>query len=147
MNGGHFNSAAQILEMLTKVKGRGPRARLMLAQCKASQENERACKEILDQVFEGEDDPVVEELQAAFVYRRVGMKAEAIREMAKVVKRHPDLPTACLFLGDLFLAAGRPDKADVCWSIAIKRDRRGGAVATAARKQRLRLKKSKTRKR
>jgi tetratricopeptide (TPR) repeat protein len=142
LTGGHFRSAATILEVLVRVKGRGRKAKLMLAQCKAGQMDYDACKRILDGIFEGENRSVVEDLQSAFVYRQMGMEDEAIGELRKVVKNHPDLPTACLFLGDLFLEAGRPDKADFCWGLAVKRDRRGGSVATAARKQRQRLRKS-----
>jgi tetratricopeptide (TPR) repeat protein len=132
---GHYERALDVFRVLAQVRGRGPRAKLMLARCKAEIDGFEASKQILHTVFDGENEPIAEELQGAFVFHTMGLQEEAIREMGKVVKKHPDLPTACLFLGDLFREAGKLDKAVKCWKLAIKRDRRGGGVAIAARKE------------
>ena len=143
LKGGNYGSAAAVFRKLAEVNGRGPRAKLMLAQCEAGQHNYDACKEILKAIFD--DEPTIEELQTAFVYHRLGMQNDAIREMAKVVRRHINLPTACLTLGDMLYAGGYIKEADELWKLAIKRDRRSGGVAKAARKQRERLRKKKQR--
>lgn len=130
-----FGDAEGIFKVLARVRGRGPRAKLMLSRCKAGRFNLDACEEILQSVFDGENEAVAEELQAAFTYHVLDARESAIRELVKVVNEHPDLPTACLFLGDLLKEAGRYDKAAKCWKLAIRRDRRGGAVSVAARKE------------
>jgi tetratricopeptide (TPR) repeat protein len=134
LKAGRYEQAQGIFTVLTHVRGHGPRAKIMLARCKAEFDGFKACAEILHAAFEGEDGPVAEEFQAAFVFHAMGLREDAIREIVKVVNEHPDLPTACLFLGDLFREAGKLDKAAQCWKLAIKRDRRGGGVAVAARK-------------
>jgi len=107
----------------------------MLANCQVGMQNHAACHELLKGAFEGENSPLVEDLQAAFVYHKLGMESDAVREMLKVVERYEGLPTACLLLGDLFAAKGKKKKAAHCWELAVKRDRPDGAVALAARKQ------------
>jgi thioredoxin-like negative regulator of GroEL len=139
MEAGHYEYALQIFSTLAEVPDRGPRARVMQARCKAELDDFEACKEILENVFEDEDQPVAEELQAAFVHHKLGMKREAMLALRKVIKEHTDLPTACLFLGDLFREAGSLEKAAYCWKLAVQRDRRGGAVAKAAKNQLKRL--------
>ena len=145
LKGGHYEPAAALFRKLAEVNGRGPRAKLMLAQCEAGQQNYDACKDILKAIFDNEEEPAIEELQTAFVYHRLGMQNDAIREMAKVVRRHTNLPTACLSLGDMLCAGGYIKEADDLWKLAIKRDRRGGGVAKAAKKQRERIRKKKQR--
>jgi tetratricopeptide (TPR) repeat protein len=128
-------SAKAVLDALKRIRSRDRQVNMMLARCEAGLDNYDACKEILEAVFTGEDKPIAQELQNAFVYWNLGLTAGAIRDIATVVKRHRDLPTACLFLGDLFAQAKKLEKALQCWKLAIKRDRRGGAVAKTARKQ------------
>jgi thioredoxin-like negative regulator of GroEL len=142
LEGGHAQDAAKLFTALAKVPNRGPRAKIMLAQCQAALDNYAACHEILAAALQGEDQPVAEDLQAAFVYHKLGMEGDAVREVAKVVNKYKNLPTACLVLGDLFAAAGRTDKAVRCWKLAIRRDRRGGGVALTARQQLDRLDKA-----
>jgi hypothetical protein len=132
---GHYQLAHDIFAFLARVRGRGPRGKLMLARCKAEIKSFAACNEILEDIFEGEDQSVIDELQSAFVFHTMGMRDEAIAELVKVVKEHPDFPSALLFLGDLFLEAGNQEKAVYCWKLAGKRDRKGGAIAVTARKQ------------
>jgi thioredoxin-like negative regulator of GroEL len=139
MEAGHYEHALRMFSALARTPNRGFRARVMQARCQAELEEFEACNEILKNVFENEEKPVAEELQSAFVYHKLGMTREAMRELRNVVKEHKDLPTACLFLGDLFQEAGSLRKATYCWKLAAQRDRRGGAVAKAAQKQLRRL--------
>ena len=132
---GKYGLARDVFGGLAKIGGRGPRAKIMLARCKAEIESFDTCNEILQGIFEGADSAVAEELQGAFVFHTMGMQDDAIREMVKVVKEYPDFPTAFLYLGDLYLEKGNDARAAYCWKIAVKRDRKGGAVAVAARKQ------------
>jgi thioredoxin-like negative regulator of GroEL len=146
--GNRFHEARDVFAALARIRSRGPRAKIMLARCIAEIESFEACKEILDTIFEGEEPPVAEDLQGAFVFHVMGMRDDAIREMVNIVKQHPDYPTALLYLGDLYLEKGNHAKAVYCWKLAIKRDRRGGAVGITARKQltqlSMRTKKAKT---
>jgi len=144
----HFHEARDVFAALAKIRGHGPRAKIMLARCMAEIDSFEACKEILDAIFEGEEAPVAEDLQGAFVFHVMGMRDDAIRELVKVVKEYPDYPTALLYLGDLYHEKGNLTKATYCWKLAMKRDRRAGAVAVTARKQlaqlSARIKKAKT---
>lgn len=141
IQGGHVAEADKIFRELAKVVDRGPRARIMLARCRAELEDFETCEKILQFLFKGEDEPVAEELQAAFVFHKIGMRSDAIRAMAKVVEGFQNLPTACLLLGDLFASAGKVEKATYCWNLAIQRDRKGGAVSLTASRQLAGLKK------
>ena len=127
--------ARDVFAVLARTPGRGSRAKLMLARSEAEIDNFSACAEILHTIFQGENEPVAASLQGAFVFHTIGLREDAIREMLKVVNEHPDVPTPCLFLGDLFREVGKMSKASRCWKLAIKRDRRGGSVAIAARKE------------
>jgi tetratricopeptide (TPR) repeat protein len=141
VKGKHYQKALQLFKVLDKAWPNDQRVKVMLARCQAGLEHYEACKQLLESAFDDSDSSPVEELQAAFVYRRLGMIDAAIRELIGLVKEHSDLPTACLALGDMFAAAGKPDKAAICWEVAIKRDTRNGPVAKAAYKQLRELKK------
>jgi thioredoxin-like negative regulator of GroEL len=136
---GDYQPAHDLFAVLSRIRGRGPRAKIMLARCKAELDSFEKCEEILHTIFRGEQEPIAEEFQAAFVFHTMGLREEAIRELVKLVKEYPDLPSACLFLGDLFQHAGKPDKAAYCWKLAVRRDCSGGAIATTAKKQLARL--------
>lgn len=138
---GKYQLARDVFAQLAKVRGRGPRAKIMLARCKAELESFEACSEVLQSIFDGEEGAIAEDLQGAFVFHTLGLNTEAIRETVKVVKQYPDFPTAFLYLGDLYLEKGNRDKAEYCWKLAVKRDRKGGAVAASARRQIAKLKK------
>jgi len=135
LTGKHYRQAFHVFETLAKARPKDQRVKVMLARCQAALDHYEACREILEDVLVEMDDSVVNELQTAFVYRKLGMIDAAVQELAKLVSQHADLPTACLFLGDMFAAEGRYDKAALCWKLAIKRDTRGGPVAKAAYKQ------------
>jgi hypothetical protein len=65
----------------------------------------------------------------------VGIRQDAINSMVELVNTHQDLPTLCLLLGDMLKEADNLPMARKCWSLAIHRDRTGGAVAAAAMRQ------------
>ncbi len=132
---GKPKAAEDAFKELSKIRGRGVRAKMMLARCKAELDQYDECEKIISSLFEDADGPVADELQTAFVYHSLGMTVDAIKELVKVVKQYPDLPTACLYLGDLFNEASDLKMAVRCWKLAVKRDRRGGAIAKIAKKQ------------
>jgi hypothetical protein len=135
LENGHPELAEEVYESLSEACREDRRPRLMLARCKAEKEHFGACMEILEAIFEDEEEPLVQEFQTAFVFRRVGMLDEAVREVNRIVKQHKDLPTACLFLGDMLASSGKFRSAERCWRIAMQRDEPNGAVATTAEKQ------------
>lgn len=141
-----YHAAQDVFAQLSKIRGHGPRAKVMLARCKAELESFEACRDLLQSIFDGDQEQIAEDLQGAFVFHTIGLNDDAIRELVKVIKNYPDFPTALLYLGDLYLEKGNREKAEFCWKLAVKRDRKGGAVALAARKQLARLKKTKLRK-
>ena len=135
LNNGFPKAAEDAFEQLCRVRGRGARAKIMLARCKAELDMYDDCEKIINSIFDDNEAPGAEELQTAFVYHSLGMTKDAIAELVKVANQYPDLPTACLYLGDLFLEAGQLAKAEQCWKLAISRDRKGGAIGKLARKQ------------
>lgn len=136
-----YAAASQIFEALLQVRSSDRRTKILLARSEAGRDHYEACQGLLQSAFEGEEDPIAEDLHNAFVFYKFGMRSEAIHELAKIVRGHPNLPSACLVLGDAFAAAGKIDKAVSCWQLAIQRDEQGGSVATAAKGQLLSLKK------
>jgi predicted Zn-dependent protease len=135
-----YDAASLIFETLLQDQSGDRRTKILLARSEAGRDHFEACHDLLQTVFEGENDPIAEDLHNVFVFYKMGMLSEAINELAEIVRSHPSLPTACLILGDAFAAAGKHDKAVACWKLAIKRDEEGGAVATAAKKQIQRVK-------
>ena len=132
---GKPRAAEDAFQALVDVRGRGVRAKIMLARCKAELEKYEECENIVHSLFNDGNEPAAEKLQTAFVYHSIGMIDEAIQELIKVVNKYKDLPTACLYLGDLYNEAGDLAMAVRCWKMAIGRDRDGGSVAMTARKQ------------
>lgn len=131
----HIDSAAVLFEHLAQLRPKDRQVNIMLARCKARLADYQVCKQILDVLFEGELEPVAEHLHTAFVYRAVGLFAEARKELLSVVESYPDVPSACLALGDLFEKVGRPDKAEQLWKLAAARDKAGGSIAHSAKSQ------------
>ncbi|HUE72802.1 MAG TPA: hypothetical protein VMP01_18090 [Pirellulaceae bacterium] len=140
----HFETAALIFNKLSSVAGRGPRAHIMLAICLAGCSNYQGSREVLDSVFRGEEAILAAELQDVIVMARMGFSRDALQDLVKLVNNHKELPSLCLWLGDLLEASQQMDKARQCWRLAVDRDGPKGAVATAARKQ-LRQRKAKPR--
>jgi tetratricopeptide (TPR) repeat protein len=132
---GRLETARSVFHVLAKITDRGPRARIMLAQCEAGLRHFDACSEILTAAFKGEDKPIAEELHTAFVFHKLGLRDDAIRAVSKLAMKFESTPTLCLVLGDLFAEAGNLKKARACWKLAIKRDLLRGGVELAARRR------------
>lgn len=127
--------AAAIFEKLAHVTDRGPRANIMFAICLAGLGNYKESRDALDRAFAGEESVLAAQLQDIVVMARMGFKREAMKDLTGLVNTHKELPTLCLWLGDMLEAKQQLDQAFQCWQLAIKRDRPDGAVALAATKQ------------
>lgn len=138
-----FDVAAAVFEKLATVTDRGPRAHILLSICRAGLSDYKQSRDVLDRVFQGELAMLAPALHEVIVEARMGFKNEALRDLLELVNKHKELPTLCLWLGDLFEKNGQPAKAVQCWQLAIKRDRPGGAVALAAYQQLKRVEKEK----
>jgi hypothetical protein len=132
---GKLEAAKRVFGTLVEVTDRGPRVKIMLAQCEAGLKQFDACAEILATAFNGEDMPIAEELHTAFVFHKLGLRDDAIHALSKLAVKFESIPTLCLVLGDLFAEAGNIEKAKACWNLAIKRDLLRGGVAMSARRR------------
>lgn len=137
-----IETAAALFEYLVQKRPNDRQANVMLARCKARLAEYEACKQILNRSFEGESGPIAERLHTAFVYRALGRFPDAREELLSIVEAHPDVPSACLALGDLFEKVGRPDKAEKMWMLAARRDPVGGSITRSVVSQLSILKKS-----
>lgn len=143
-----FDVAAKIFEKLTEVTDRGPRAGIMLAICLAGLGDYKSSHAVLERAFLDEESVLAAELQDIMVMARMGFKRDALKDLVALVNSHKELPTLCLWLGDMLEAKQQLDQAIQCWKLAVKRDRPGGAVALSADKQLRRYgKKAKAKKR
>jgi hypothetical protein len=129
---GHITDAAALFERLEEFTDRGPRAFIMQAFCEAAGLNFENCSRPLVEAFQGEKQDIAGALHNAFVSYHVGIREDALNAMVELVNKHRELPTLCLLLGDMLETAGRASMARKCWSLAIHRDRPGGAVAAVA---------------
>jgi predicted Zn-dependent protease len=132
---GAAREASKLFERLEEFPDRGPRAFIMQAFCEASTLNFEKCSKPLRQALAGQDQSVAEALHAAFVSYHVGIRQDALESMTKLVNEHTELPTLCLLLGNMLRKEGKLSLARRCWTLAVKRDRTGGAVAAAAGKR------------
>jgi tetratricopeptide (TPR) repeat protein len=128
-----YEAAAELLEAVASTGEANPRVNILLACCKAGMKDYMGCNELLHKVLDADNEKAAESLQAAFIFDRVGMKKDAIRELLQVADDHPELPTVCLLLGDLMAAIGNEKNAAKCWRLAAKRDQERGYVARAAK--------------
>ena len=135
-----YEAATKLCEAVARFESHARRAAILMARCEVGVKNYTASCDILKGAFAGQDAPVAEELQAAFVYHTLGMHHDAIRSLAAVAQKRPDLPTVFLLLGDWFARLGDGDRAVLCWRSAVQRDRRGGSAARAAREELSRFK-------
>ncbi|MFH1731500.1 MAG: tetratricopeptide repeat protein [Planctomycetota bacterium] len=143
--GQHYEQALQMFRALGQVFPNDGRIKVMLARCQIGLDHYGASRELLEQAFADTDEKLAGELHAAFVYKRLGMTDDAIREVERIVKGHGGFPTGCLVLGDMFAAEGRHKQAITCWKQAIKRDAPQGTVAQTAIRQIERLKEARKR--
>ncbi len=137
----NYEVAGAIFEKLTAATDRGPRALIMLAICRAGMSDYKGSHDVLDRAFPGEDSVMAAELQDIVVMSRMGFKKDAMQDLVRLVNEHKELPTLCLWLGDMLEAKQELAKARQCWQLAIKRDRPKGAIAQAAKKQLLKYSK------
>lgn len=137
----NYEVAGAIFEKLTAATDRGPRALIMLAICRAGMSDYKGAHDVLDRAFPGEDSVMAAELQDIVVMSRMGFKKDAMQDLVRLVNEHKELPTLCLWLGDMLEAKQELAKARQCWQLAIKRDRPKGAIAQAAKKQLLKYSK------
>jgi hypothetical protein len=129
---GQASQAAKLFERLEEFKDRGPRAFIMQAFCEAAALHFEECTKPLAQAFDGEKQEVASALHTAFVSYHVGIRQDALNAMVELVNKHRDLPTLCLLLGNMLATAKKIPMAKECWSLAVQRDRPGGAVAQVA---------------
>jgi hypothetical protein len=65
----------------------------------------------------------------------MGFKDDAIQKLAKLAEAHTELPTLCLWLGDMYELSEQTEEAMKWWKLAVAHDHLNGAVALAARRQ------------
>jgi hypothetical protein len=133
--------AAGIFKTLLKSRGVDRSVMVMLALCEAEMDCFESCQQTLGDAFVGRDEPLVERLLSAFVYYKLGMPAEVVRELTVIGTDRRDLPVICLVLGDVFQRMRRSDEASSWWKRAIRRDEQGGPVAVTAQGELEHLKK------
>ncbi|MGD9634723.1 MAG: hypothetical protein AB7G28_07020 [Pirellulales bacterium] len=138
LNAGNRLDAAKLFACMEEFTDRGPRAFIMQAFCEASAMRFDNCGAALEEAFSGEKE-IATKLQNAFVSYHVGIRKEGVNALIEMVNEHDDLPTICLLLGDMLEQMDQEKMSRKCWSLAVERDREGGAVATVAT---LRLKKA-----
>jgi hypothetical protein len=132
---GHVVDAAAIFERLEEFPDRGPRAFIMQAFCEAAALHFDKCSQPLTTAFEGEEQALASALHNAFVSYHVGIRQDALKAMAELVNKYREYPTLCLLLGNMLDSADKKPLARKCWSLAVHRDRPGGAVAMVAMRQ------------
>jgi hypothetical protein len=129
---GQAAEAAKVFERLEEFTDRGPRAFIMQAFCEAGALHFDKCSAPLVGAFSGESQQIATAMHNAFVSYHVGIRQDALNAMVELVNQHRDLPTLCLLLGDMLESSGQLAMARKCWSLAVHRDREGGAVAAVA---------------
>lgn len=132
LENGRVDDASKVFSRLEEFADRGPRAFVMHAFCESAGKHFDASKDLLDAAFEGEDARLAGAINDAFVYYHVAGRQEGMRMIGELIDKHDHLPTLCLLLGNLVNAAGNAALAKRCWSLAVHRDRKGGAVAAVA---------------
>lgn len=129
---GHVADAAKLFERLEESTDRGPRAFIMQAFCEVAAMHFDKSSQQLMEAFDGESQGIATAIHDAFVSYHVGIRKDALKDMAELVNTYRDYPTLCLLLGDMLKVAGNQPLARKCWSLAVHRDRPGGAVAVVA---------------
>jgi lipopolysaccharide biosynthesis regulator YciM len=134
-----YAAAARIFKTLLQAQNVDCSVMVMLALCEAKLGHTEECQKILQDVFEGKDEPLAEKLHFAFGHYNSGMPPEVVEELVEIMTERTDLPAVNLIVGDLLRTTKQWDRAAACWQAAIKRDDRG-EVAMTARRELARLK-------
>lgn len=122
--------ASKLFSRLEEFTDRGPRAFIMHAFCESAAKHFDASKDRLDAAFAG-NAHLAEAINDAFVLYHVASRQEGMQLIGELVDKHENLPSLCLLLGNLLQSTNR-ELAKRCWSLAVHRDRPGGAVAAVA---------------
>lgn len=133
---GSLESAASVLEWLEEALPDDRRVKVLHARCAARQGDYGGCSQLLSEVFLDENQlgDVSDPLHAAIVYRATGLLPDARNELKELCEKHPELPSLWLMAGDLWLAVGRPDKAQAAWRAAARHDdQQPNVIATTAK--------------
>jgi hypothetical protein len=131
-----YAEAAKTFEALTAIRDRGPRAHIMLSHCLAMLGDYSGCCGTLSRILPSETfDKTASDLHDAFVMWKCAFFVEAKKALENVVSTQRVLPTPCLILAELLLAAGNDVKSIRLLQVAMKRDRPDGAIATIAREK------------
>lgn len=130
-----LDSATAVLEWLEQTLPNDRRVKVLHARCEARLGHFAECSQLLNQGFldSGPWKDVPGPLHAALVYRASGLLPDARQELKELCSRYPELPSLWLLAGDLWLAVGRPDKAQEAWSIAARHDHEPSLIATTAK--------------
>jgi hypothetical protein len=130
-----YDLADAIFGKLCAIPEHGPRAHLLSAICKVGKSDSQAARAILDTAFSSERGLLAAEIHDIIVNSRMGFKEDARHDLAMLASAHEELPTLCLWLGDLFAVDNELQQARKYWEMAMRRDHRGGAAALAAMRQ------------
>lgn len=136
---GSLDSAASVLAWLEDALPNDRRVKVLHARCEARQGHYAECSVLLNEAFLDEDQlgDVPGPLHDAIVYRAVGLLPDARSGMQELCEQHPELPSLWLLAGDLWLAVGRPDKAQLSWKAAAQHDDQEPKVIATAAKHRI----------
>jgi thioredoxin-like negative regulator of GroEL len=132
---GDLANAAKLFEGLEDFADRGPRAFIMHAYCAAALGKFDECSAALNTGIPEENAEVAAALHDAFVSYHAGLRKDGIQTIMQLANENPQYPRACLLLGNMLAAQNRWPLAGRCWSMAMQRDRPGGAVALAAQQR------------
>lgn len=132
---GKLETATSVLEWLEQTLPDDRRVKVLHARCEARLGHFAECSQLLNQGFleSSRWNDVPGPLHTALVYRATGLLPDARQELKELCSRHPELPSLWLLAGDLWLAVGRPDKAQEAWNLAARNDHDPSLIATAAR--------------
>ena len=134
LNRSKCKPAAALCDRLCQVPSNEPRAFILLAICEARLSRYSAAFDVLNRAGFS-NTLLAADLYDAILESRMGFKDAAIEKVLMLADANKELPTLCLWLGDLYEARGHNGDAIRLWKVAIARDRSQSAVALAARRQ------------
>lgn len=108
-----------------------PRLAIVWAGCKAGLHDYPECNRIIQAVFAGAKAGLSARLRAARIYRELGMRSHALRELHAIACENQDLPAVCLLLGDILSSLGEHKKAALCRRLAVESGCPEGSLAAS----------------